>query len=78
MCSLTVWMFWLPSSRPIVVVSGLNAAALMFVVPPVSDGEKGNAGPGHGVPFGPLSTWKVEVLVAAGPPDHGVNIALVV
>ena len=43
MCSTTDCRFCWPSSRPIVVTSGLNPPALMFVVPPLNDGPNGNA-----------------------------------
>ena len=61
-----------------VVVSGLNAPALLLVVPPVKDGTNGNAAPGHGLPFGPEVTSKPEELPIGALPDHGVNDALVV
>ena len=78
MCSCTDCMSWFPSSRPIVVVSGLKEPALMFVVPPVRDGENGRLAPGHGVPFGPEVMLNVEVELAASVPDHGAKDALVV
>ncbi len=78
MCSWMDWMFWFPSWRLIVVVNGLNCAALMFVVPAVRVGANGSADPGHGLAFGPEVISKVEVDVTGGLPDHGVNVALVV
>ena len=34
--------FWLPSSRDIVIVNGLNPPAWIFVVPAVNDGANGS------------------------------------
>ena len=71
-------MFCWPSSRPIVVTSGLNAPALMFVIPAVNDGLNGRLEPGQGLPCGPLVMSNVEVLSTGAFPDHGVNTAVVV
>jgi len=67
-----------PSSRLIVVVSGVNAPALTFAELECNDGAKGRLAPGHGAWFGPEVIWKVELALAGGVPDHGVNDALVV
>ncbi len=61
----------------IVVVSGVNEPALMFVVPEESDGENGS-GLLHADPFGPETIGKVEVGLTGGVADHGVNVAVVV
>ena len=42
MCSWIACRFWLPSSRLIVIVNGLNPPAWMLVVPAVSDGLNGS------------------------------------
>src|ERR1039458_3973842 len=70
-------MFWFPSSRESVVVSGLNDPALMFVVPDARAGENGS-GLEHGAPPGPEVIWNVEDGLTAGVPDHGVNDVCVV
>jgi hypothetical protein len=68
----------------IVVVSGVNAPALMFVVPPVSDGLNGRLAPGQGVPCGPVVIANVEELLIVsavsshGSADHGTKLAVVV
>ena len=90
MCSWTDCMFCWPSTREIVVVSGLKPPASTLVVPPVSDGLNGSWAPGHGPPFGPVMIWNFDsacfVAAASSPGEagvlgsalHGTNVALVV
>src|SRR6185312_9970345 len=78
MCSWIACRSCWPSSRPIVIVNGLNPPAWMLVVPAVSDGENGRLAPGHGLPLGPDVTSKLDDGCAASVPVHGVNDAVVV
>ena len=79
MCSRMLCRFWLPSSRLIVIVNGVNAPACRFRLPAVSDGANGS-GSAHGAPFGPEADLRTaaRTLRAGGLPDHGAIDAVVV
>src|SRR5487761_1195254 len=77
-CASTDCMFCSPFLRVIVNVSGLNAPALTFVAPPVSDGSNGRLAPGPGPPPGPCSILNEDSEVTGPLPSHGVNTAVVV
>ena len=70
-------MSWFPSSREIVVTSGLKAPAWMFGKPAASTGANGS-GLKHGEPFGPERILNSDDGSAGAFPDHGAIDAEVV